>query len=173
MKRFIVETVLLISLFVFQGTFFKSLNIADSVPNLLLIMTVSFALMRGEMTGLITGFFAGLLVDIFSGSFIGLYALIYMYLGYSNGSFHKIFFPEDIKLPMIMITVSDLFYGFLIYILMFLLQGKTNLQFYFSNIILPEMIYTIVITILLYPLLLWINGLLEKDEIRKAKKFVS
>ncbi len=173
MKRFIVTVLLLITLFVFQGTVFASLNFANTSPNLLIIFIVSLSLMRGEKTGVILGFFAGILMDVFMGTTIGLYALIFMYLGYANGSFHRVFFPEDIKLPMIMIVVSDIFYGFLVYILLFLLRGRTDFSFYFSNVILPEAIYTIVITILLYPLILWINKLLTQDEQRKAKKFVS
>ncbi len=173
MKRFIVTVLLLITLFVFQGTVFASLNFANTSPNLLIILIVSLSLMRGEKTGVILGFFAGILMDVFMGTTIGLYALIFMYLGYANGSFHRVFFPEDIKLPMIMIVVSDIFYGFLVYILLFLLRGRTDFSFYFSNVILPEAIYTIVITILLYPLILWINKLLTQDEQRKAKKFVS
>ena len=173
MKRFLTSAFLLVTFFVLQGTLFQTLNFANTSPNLLIILIVSLALMKGEETGVILGFFAGILTDIFTGSAIGLYALIYMYLGYANGSFHRIFFPEDVKLPMIMIIVSDIFYGILVYILLFLLRGKTDFSYYFTNVILPEAIYTIVVTILLYPLILWINKMLEKDEQRKAKKFVS
>jgi rod shape-determining protein MreD len=96
-----------------------------------------------------------------------------MYIGYLNGGFSKIFFPEDVKLPMIMIIVSDFIYGFCIYVILFLLRGKTDFSFYLKQVIIPEGIYTIVVTILLYPLILKINKLLEKDEMRKARKFVS
>ena len=59
--------------------------------------------MRGRKTGLIVGFFCGLLMDLFFGSVIGFYSLIMMYIGYSNGLFRRIFYPEDIKLPLILI----------------------------------------------------------------------
>jgi len=41
------------------------------------------------------------------------------------------------------------------------------------HIIVPESIYTIVVTLILYPLILWLNKLLERDEMRKAKKFAA
>ena len=173
MKRFLVTVFLIITLFVLQGTLFKEINFADTVPNLLLILTVSLGLMRGDKEGMLIGFFSGLILDIFSGQTIGLYALILMYIGYLNGGFSKIFFPEDIKLPMIMIIVSDFIYGFCIYVILFLLRGKTDFGFYLKQVIIPEGIYTIVVTILLYPLIMRINKLLEKDEMRKARKFVS
>lgn len=47
------------------GTVFQTLSIASIVPNLLLILTVSFGFMRGKKEGMFVGFFCGLLIDIF------------------------------------------------------------------------------------------------------------
>lgn len=172
MKRFIVTFILIITAFVLQGTLFQQFSFGNITPNLLLIIVVSLGLMRGQRTGLITGFSSGLLCDIFLGTYIGFYALLLMYLGYLAGSFNKIFFPEDVKLPMFMIAVSDLLYGFFCYCFMFLMRGKLELSYYFVHICIPECIYTLVITIILYPLILWINETLEKSERKKEKKFV-
>ena len=43
---------------------------------------------------------------------------------------------------------------------------------YLNRIIVPELIYTIVITLGLYPLILFINHKLEAEEKRSASKFV-
>lgn len=118
------------------------------------------------------GFFCGLLTDIFFGQVIGFYAIIYMYIGYANGMFHRVFFPEDIKLPLFLITVSDLAYGFAVYVLLYLLRGRFELPFYFLHVILPEMVYTIVLTVLVYPVNLKINRKFDEIEKRSEKKFV-
>ena len=73
-----------------------------------------------------------------------------MYIGYANGMFHRVFFPEDIKLPLFLITVSDLAYGFAVYVLLYLLRGRFELPFYFLHVIVPETVYTIVLTVLFY-----------------------
>lgn len=172
MIRFFVSGLLLITCFVFQGTVFEEISFAGTVPNLLLILTVSLGLMRGRKTGMLLGFFSGIMMDVFIGSNIGLYALIYMYIGYANGYFHKVFFPEDVKLPIGMIIFSDLFYGFICYVLLFLLRGRLDFGFYFVHVIIPECIYTIIVTVFLYPLIFLINKLLERVENRGAKKFV-
>ena len=44
--------------------------------------------------------------------------------------------------------------------------------FYLNKIIIPELIYTIGITLILYPLILFINHKLEAEEKRSASKFV-
>ncbi len=172
MKRFLITFVLIVLCFLFQTTVFKGIAFGGIVPNLLIILTASFGFMRGERTGVIIGFFCGFLADIFFGNVLGLNAMIYMYIGYANGKFNRIFFPEDIKLPLGLILVSDLAYGFSYYITLFLMRKRFHIGYYFSHIILPEMVYTILITLFLYPLILWINKKLEDSEKRGARKFV-
>lgn len=104
MRRKLILAVLILLAFVLQGTVFQTLSIASIVPNLLLILTVSFGFMRGKKEGMFVGFFCGLLIDIFYGSMIGFYALIYMYIGFCNGFLYKIFFDEDVKVPMVLVA---------------------------------------------------------------------
>ena len=170
--RKIVVTLLILFCFILQCSVFPSLAFAGIIPNLLIVLISSFGFMRGEKEGLLIGFFCGMLCDIFFGSILGFYALLMMYIGYVNGKFCGIFFPEDIKLPIALIVVSDLTYGILCYILLFLLRGKLQFSYYFTRVILPETLYTIVVTMFFYPLILKINQLLEDREKRSAQKFV-
>lgn len=128
--------------------------------------------MRGEKHGLMAGFINGLFVDVFFGDVIGLYAMIYMYIGFLNGKFSKIFYPEDLKLPLALITLSDLSYGMVCYIVLFLLRGRLNFPYFFVHIILPETVYTIVMSIFLYPILLTLYKRLNVDEDRSEPEFV-
>ena len=100
-----------------------------------------------------------------------LIAVIYMYIGYINGLFQKRFYPDDIKLPMLLIGGSDIVYNLVVYLVMFLFRSRFAIADYFTSIILPEFVYTMVITIFLYYLLLKINQKLEAYEKRSAKKF--
>lgn len=172
MKRFFITAVLIFVCFLLQCTLFHALSFGGIVPNLLIVLTASFGFMRGEKTGLMIGFFCGLLVDIFFGNSIGFYSLLYMYIGYMNGKFSAVFYPEDIKLPIVLIIGSDCFYGLMCYVILFLLRGRFDFSYYFMHIILPEIVYTIVVTMFLYPLILWINTRLERSELRSGKKFV-
>ncbi|MCM1045701.1 MAG: rod shape-determining protein MreD [Candidatus Gastranaerophilales bacterium] len=172
MRRKLVVAILVIACFIIQCSVFNNLSFAGIIPNLMIILTSSFGFMRGEREGLLIGFFCGLLTDIFFGDFLGFYAMVLMYIGFLNGKFSRIFFPEDIKLPLALIVVSDLSYGILCYILMFLLRGKFHFPYYFASVILPEALYTIVVTIFLYPLILKVNEKLEARERRSEQKFV-
>ena len=59
----------------------------DSVPDLLLVMLVAVALLRGSMFGAIGGFFAGLLVDTASLGTLGLTSLVLTIAGYWIGRY--------------------------------------------------------------------------------------
>lgn len=168
MKRCITIGIIIIVCFLLQSTAFHYIELAGVVPNLLLIVTMSFGLMRGRREGLLVGFFSGLLIDIFFGSVLGPYAFIYMTLGYSNGFFHRIYYLEDVLLPMFMITVNDFLYNAIIYIVFFMLRNKLDFSVYMTDIILPEMIYTIIITLFLYKILVHIN--LRLKRVKEADK---
>ncbi len=172
MCRKLVVALFIMACFIIQCSVFNGLSFAGIIPNLMIILTSSFGFMRGEREGLLIGFFCGLLSDIFFGDFLGFYALVLMYIGFVNGKFSRIFYPEDIKLPLGLIIVSDLTYGVMCYLLMFLLRGKFDFPFYFVKIILPEALYTIVVTIFLYPVILKVNSALENREKRSEQKFV-
>ncbi len=171
LRKFVVTLFVLVS-FILQCSVFKQFAFAGIIPNLMIVLTASFGFMRGEKEGLVIGFFCGLLSDVFFGSFLGFYALVLMYIGYLNGKFSRIFYPEDIKLPLALIVTSDLSYGVLCYVLLFMLRGKFQFTYYFTHVILPEVFYTIVVTLFLYPLILKVNGKLEAREQRRAQKFV-
>lgn len=162
MKRCITIGILIVICFLLQSTVFHYIELAGVVPNLLLIVTMSFGLMRGRREGLLVGFFSGLLVDIFFGSVLGPYAFIYMTLGYSNGFFHRIYYVEDVLLPMIMISLNDFIYNIVVYIVFFLMRNRLNFMEYLMDVILPEMIYTILITLFFYKILVRINLRLKR-----------
>ena len=172
MKKGIIAAIFIWMLFLLQSTVFQSLSFNGIVPNLLIVLTVSYGFMSGEKWGLIVGFFCGLLCDIFFGDVIGFHALIMMYIGYLNGKFSGGFYPEDIILPMVLNVLSDVSYGFLCYIFMFLLRGRLNFPYYFLHVILPEVVYTTLMTIFLYPLILFVNTRLDRPKKRSKQKLV-
>lgn len=172
MRRKLTVFVIIAVCFLLQCTLFQTLAIASVSPNLLIVATSSFGFMRGRKEGMWIGFFSGLLLDIFFGNVIGFYALVYAYIGYINGLFRRRFFPDDIKLPLFLIAASDFSYNILVYFFLFFLRGRFRFSFYLLRIILPELVYTILVTIILYFIILKINQKLEFIEKRSASKFV-
>mgnify|MGYP003496134817 CR=1 FL=1 len=172
MKKNITMAMLVIFCFLFQNTVFNALSFGDIGPNLLIIVTAVFGFMHGKKSGLLVGFFSGLLMDVFFGNVLGFYALIYMYIGFANGFFRKIFFRDDIKLPLVLILSSDIAYSILVFLLLFVLRSRFHFSFYFLHVIIPEAVYTILVSMALYPFILWLSKKTEDSPNRSVGKFV-
>lgn len=85
MRRTITVSILIFVCFLLQSSVFTNFDLGGITPNLLIVLTASFGFMRGEKEGLFIGFVCGLLMDIFFSEYIGMYALVYMYIGFFNG----------------------------------------------------------------------------------------
>ena len=172
MKRNVALVFVILIGFVMQTTVFQTLSFGGIAPNLLIIITSSYGFMYGRKYGMVVGFICGLLMDVFYGNVLGFYALIYLYIGAANGIFRRVFYQNDIMLPLALITASDFIYSFVVYVLLFLLRGRFDFVFYLKDIILPELVYTIFITVFLYPCILLINRALENTEKRGDHRIV-
>ena len=172
LKRFIITFIFLCFCVALQTTILPMIAIANIRPNLILIVIASFGFMRGSREGMFVGFFTGLMLDILYGNFIGFHALLFLLLGFLNGLFEQIYLDEDFKLPVLLISVSSFMHGFGIYFFHFVLRGEFAFFSYLNRIIIPELIYTIGLSVLVYPLILWVNRKLETEEKRRLSKFV-
>lgn len=161
-RRVITLALLIIINFILQSTVFGFHSAHSITPNLLLILTMSFGVMRGRREGMLVGLFSGLLADCFFGNLLGAYMLLYMVIGYVNGFFHKNYMIEDVLFPLLIITVDDFVFNGIIYVFSFMLYNKMDFSKYFCKIILPEMLSTALFTILIYKVYVYINKRLKK-----------
>lgn len=163
---------MLMVLYLLQASLFSRLKLGGVSPNCLIIL-VSFAgFMRGRKEGMVVGFFAGLLTDLFFGGMFGTFTLIYTYIGFLNGFFRKIFFGEDMKLPLLFIGLSDVIYGFIVYFFLFFIRQRTDAVFYIMNIIIPEAVYTVVVAVILYVPMLLIYNYMGRSDQRSNRRIV-
>lgn len=161
-KKKIVAILIIIVAYVLQTTLFQALELADVAPNILLIVTVTYAYLRGRTSGILIGFVCGLLLDAQFESVVGLYSLALMTIGYLVGFCKKIYFRNNLLLPIILMVSSDFIYGLYCYITGFMMRGRMNFGFCFMYRILPEMIYTTLVGVVIYTLLLKLENLLSK-----------
>lgn len=172
MKRKVMTFLIIFICFLIQSTILKVFELGSIRPNLLLVVVTSFGFIRGKKTGMWVGLICGLFADVFWGNLLGFYALIYVIIGYINGSFRRLFYDEDIKLPLALVGMSEMIYGLIVYLCMFMLQGEFNFSYYLFHIILPELVYTVLVTLVLYQIILYFNHRLEEEEQRSASRFV-
>ncbi len=167
MRRIITLGILIVLNFAIQTTVFGFHNLGGVNPNLLLILTMSFGLMRGRKEGMLVGFFSGFLVDAYFLDVLGPYMFLYMIIGYTNGFFHKNYMIEDVMLPLIIVIIDDLVFNYAVYVVGFMLQNKLDFSNYFYRLILPETLSTALLTIIIYKVYVRINKYLKAKAMRK------
>lgn len=172
MTNILFSAILVIASFILQNTVCSYLAFGNVVPNLLLITVSSFGFIKGKKAGVLTGFFAGLFVDIFFFRVIGFHALLYMYVGYFNGFFKRLFYKDELKLQILLVGCSDFIYGIIYYLLMFLLRGRFHFSYYLINIILPEAVYTILLTIVIFLIRTLIQKVFMKNYRKRSDELV-
>ena len=159
----ITNIILIILFFVLQTAVFGRLSVASVIPNVIVILVAVTGFMQGDKTALIVGFFCGLLLDCFTFKILGLHALIFSTIGFVTGQVHNTFYPEDFKLPLLVITGSDIGYSLLFYFFTYLFRARFHFGFYFLNVCLPELAYTLLVAVLVYPLFLLLYRFVFRD----------
>ena len=171
--RYVLIGVSIILSVLLQVTIFPSIPYIAVTPNFLLMVTVAFSIMYGQTYGIFIGMICGFLLDIYSGTTLGYCAFIFVCLGYACGTFSKSFSHEDYKLPTVLILSADFVYGAAIYITSFLIGGGISVTSALFYIIIPEIVYTGLVSVFLYPVLVYFDRKVREHSRRRAKKFVA
>ena len=161
--RIVVITILLVMTHILEMTLFKSIRIGGVAPDFMLMIIVSFALLRGSKEGALIGALAGLFYDVTFGMFIGQHTVAYILIGYVCGKFNKNFYRENFIMPFFCTLFSSLFMS-CSSMFIYVMRGKANLLFFLKALVIPEVIYTVTLSLVLYQLIYLINDRLELRE---------
>lgn len=72
---------------IFQVSAISALHLSGATPDLLLVVLVAVALLRGSVAGAIAGFAVGLIVDVATLGTLGVTALLLTVVGYWSGRY--------------------------------------------------------------------------------------
>ena len=161
--RVTIIGLLLIIVHTLEATLFQYLRIGHIAPNFMIMMIVSFALLRGSKEGTLVGVVAGFLNDISFGRYLGPTIISYALIGYVCGKLNKNFYRENFIIPFLCTLCSSLFYS-VTNIMSFILRGQLHFGYFIRAIVIPELIYTITLSLIVYQLAYLINEKIEQSE---------
>lgn len=161
--RPVVLSILLIVMHVLESTLFQYIRIGGVGPNFMIMIIVSFALLRGSKEGMFIGACAGLLYDISFGLHIGPTLISYMLIGFVCGRLNRNFYRENFIIPFICTFGGSLFYS-VVNIIAFILRGELAFTYFIKSIVVPELIYTITLSLIVYQLAYLLNEKIEEHE---------
>ena len=172
MKKYGAMLVYITIVFLIQVNVFPSIDWIRISPNLLIIVIVGYGLAEGQKMGVIAGVYSGFLMDTIFGSVLGYYALPYMYIGCICGYFRKYLNNDNYVIPSLFCGASDLAMGLYIFVFSFVLRNRLNFPFYLQRIILPEVIYTVLISLVLFRIQVFVNKKID-DWVKKRGRRIA
>ena len=153
MRRALVLIAVILTALLLQTTVFPELTLLGIKPELLYLVTVVFAALRGPQEGALVGFVGGLAQDFMLNTPKGITALTLTILGYTVGLARQYITSPSPLLPAILVALGTAagvaFHqgvGFLI--------GEEDAPFgYLAKVVLITAIYGAILTPIFYPVL--------------------
>ena len=174
MKKVIAVILVIIAfliIYFLQANFFTWFTISNVKPNLFIIYILFIGLFAGKKLGLVFGVVIGFFIDIVIGRQIGISGIMLGIIGLLGERLDKNFSKESRITIMLMIAGSTFIYEVGCYIFN-VITLEMNIEILgFIRILLIEIIYNLLISIVIYPLIQRVGHTLE--EIFKTKNILT
>lgn len=156
MKKTVINIILIVTaivIYFLQANFFSWFNIAGIMPNLFVILILFIGLFGTRTMGAIYGLVIGLLLDLILGSKIGINSVGLGLIGFLSAVFDKNFSKDSRMTIMVMGIVSTAIFEVLVYLLNYVFLATNVELINFVKILVIEIVYNLILTIILYPLI--------------------
>ena len=165
MRKFISIICLILVFFIIyflQINFFSWFNIANVKPNLFVIFILFIGLFANKKVASVFGFLIGIYLDVLTAKQVGISAMTFAFIGYIGGFLDKSFSKES-KITIILMVLGCTFaYETIVYIYNTISNSIPMDVLGFSKILIIELVFNVLITIILYPIMKNSGNLLEK-----------
>jgi len=137
---------------VMQISLFSSIRVADGYPDVVLVLLLSTALLRGPLLGACAGFWAGLVLDVASFQTLGLTSLLLTLGGYWAGRFGEVTTKSSAHPPLIAVALGSIGVALGSALLHFMLGSSVPASELFGRVLLPTLALNLLIAYPLYRL---------------------
>lgn len=158
MRNKVIFYIILIFTFVIvQVNFLNFISIYGVIPNIVIILIVSIALLEGKIHGAAVGFSVGLCMDAVIGIALGFQALFGMLLGFALGNINKRFFKENLLVMVICTFISTILFESAMVFGSYLYGIHLDFLLTVQNVILPEAVLNSALGLVLFFIIVQIN----------------
>ena len=123
------------------------------MPNLFVIFVLFIGLFGNKLMGAIYGMVIGLILDVLFANNIGISFIGLGLVGIASTIFDKNFSKDSRFTIMLMVAGLTIFYELIFYFANYFVAETSIEIFTFIKILLIEVIYNVILTIILYPLM--------------------
>ncbi len=156
MKKVVINIILVIIAIVvyfLQSNFFNWFNIAGIMPNMFVIYVLFIGLFANRTIGTVYGAVLGIILDFIIGTKVGIYGVCLGLIGFLSGTFDKNFSKDSRMTIMLMVSGSTIIFEIIKYTLNFFFVSTQIEILSFIKIIVIEVLFNIILTIIIYPLI--------------------
>ena len=133
------------------------------MPNLFVILVFYIGLFSGRSMGLTYGIIFGIILDLLIGENVGMTAIMLAIIGIIGGVLDKNFSKDSRITIMLMVIGSTIIYELGMYILRYAFLNSSIEMISFLKILIAEVVFNILITIILYPLIQKTGHIIENE----------
>jgi rod shape-determining protein MreD len=130
----------------------SSIHVASGHPDLLLVLVIAVALLRGPTFGAAAGFWAGLVLDIASFQTLGLTSLLLTLAGYFAGRLGEVTTKSSAHPSLIAVTVGTIGVALGSAVVNFMLGTTVSASELFAAMLLPTLALNLLLAYPLYGL---------------------
>lgn len=166
MKKVLINLAIIfvfLIIYFLQANFFTGFRIAGVMPNLFVILILFIGMFMGKTLGILYGIIFGLLLDIFIGKTLGITSIMLAIVGVIAIIFDKNFSKDSRISIMIIVAISTIIYEIGAYILSHLLINADIELLAFIRILVIEVIYNVILTIIIYPIMQLVGYDIEEE----------
>lgn len=154
MKKYSLIAISITLSFILQTSLFKFINIFGTLPNLSLVLVVTFSMMTNGIIGGLIGLFTGILFDSMMYDVFGIYTLVYFVIGASIGTYADDMQRDNFAAYTVIATLSTIVFHFLLYMILFFLRYRLETAAGFLVSILTEAVLNALVVIIVLKLIL-------------------
>lgn len=153
MRRTVLIVVVIVTALLLQTTIFADVRLLGARPELMYLLTISFAVLEGPASGAATGFAGGMAQDFLLNQPKGITALTLTLLGYAIGMLRTYIVSPSAVLPVVLVA-GGTFGGVVFYGIVTFLLGQLDTSWpYLFRVAALSAVYNAILTPLLFPIL--------------------
>jgi rod shape-determining protein MreD len=130
----------------------STIGVADGHPDVVLVVLIGIALLRGPLFGAVAGFWAGLVLDVASLETLGLTSLLLTLVGYFSGRLGDVTTKSSAHPSLVAVALGTIGFAVGSAVVHFMLGSTIGAAHFFVGVLLPTLALNLLLAYPIYGL---------------------
>ncbi len=147
MLNYILSYLTLCVFFVLQTTVSHYTDVFGIAPNLVFVFALCYSMYNFPVRSAILCVIAGIITDMYTMQYVGLNALLIMYMGLAISIFASTLIRKNIFAVAVVVLLSSMLYHSVILIINYVIPSYSGFSYPFARFVLPTALYDSVLSV--------------------------